>query len=173
MVQDVHARLHRVAVVRHVELVDGLVEAGVGVDVGAEGSTEPAQHVDQLVLGVLLGAVEHHVLVEVGDTGARSDLVDGTGADGQPQRRLAAGPFVVTHVVLEPVVERAGAHVVVIRDRHVGGVDQTRQRERAFRRLERRRPATSRVSRLDATLVDSSELLADASIGGWRRQYPR
>ncbi len=119
--------VERLVVVRHLELVHRLVERGVGVDVGPERRTEAAQHVDQLVLGELLGAVEQHVLDEVGDAGAGSGLVDRAGVDRQPQRGLGAGTVVVAHVVPQPVVERAGADDVVVGDRLVGRVEQPGQ----------------------------------------------
>ena len=81
------------------ELVDGLVVAREGVDVGAELGAEPAQHVDQLVLGELLGAVEEHVLDEVGDARLVGLLVRRAGVDRQPQLGAAAGALVVPDVV--------------------------------------------------------------------------
>ena len=47
---------------RQVELVDGLVEAGLGVGVGAEGEAQAFEDLDHLALGHGLRAVEGHVL---------------------------------------------------------------------------------------------------------------
>ena len=101
-------------VVRHREQVDGLVVARVGVDVGAEPGTEAAQHVDQFVLGELLGAVEQHVFEEVGATVLGVVLEHRSGIDGQAQFDPAARIVVVADEVAQAVVEFAD------RDRRIG-----------------------------------------------------
>ena len=95
---------------RHGELEDGLVETDVGVGVGAQLRAEAPDRRVQRLGGVGLGALEQHVLQEVGVTLARFGLVDRTGLHHEPERHAIAGPVVVAQVVGESVVERADPH---------------------------------------------------------------
>ena len=98
-----------------VELVDRLVVGGVGVGVRSELHAEVSQCLDDLVAGVILGAVEHHVLEEVSHAEVRSRLVHGPGIHRQAQRQVAAGFLVVPEVIGEAVGERPDAHVRINR----------------------------------------------------------
>ena len=67
VLEDLEGRVDDLRVVgRDLEHVDRLVEARVGVDVRAEAHADALEVVDQLLLLEVLGAVEGHVLDEVG-----------------------------------------------------------------------------------------------------------
>ena len=92
--------LHALAGHGHVaDVVDRLVEAGHGVEVAAEFHSHRFKIVDQILAGEVSGAVETHVLEEVGQSGLivlllhRSDLL------GYVEVGLSLGVFVVTDVV--------------------------------------------------------------------------
>ena len=104
----------------HVEFVDGLVVGRVGVDVRAELHAEAPQRLHDVVAGIVLGAVEHHVLEEVGDAEVRRGLVHGPGVHRQAQRQVAARLLVVAEVVGEAVVERADVHLGIHRQQQRG-----------------------------------------------------
>ena len=57
------------------------------------------------------GAVEHHVLEEVGDSRLVFILVERPGVDNETQFRPAPGGFILSDVVPEPVVEGTHPHV--------------------------------------------------------------
>ncbi len=56
---------------RHLEHINGLIEARVGVDRGSERHPDRFQVVDELLLLEVLGSVERHVLHEVSKTELR------------------------------------------------------------------------------------------------------
>ncbi len=108
LLEDVEPGLDDVVVGgRHREFVDGLVVAGVRVDVGTERGTEAPQHVDQFVLRELLGAVEQHVLEEVRTSHLRVVLERRSGVDDQPHVDTPAGVVVVADQVAQAVVQLA------------------------------------------------------------------
>ena len=114
--QHAHGAVEQFTVVgRHRQLVHGLVVGGVGVDVGPELAAERLEDADELVGRVGRGAVEQHVLEEVGHT--RLILVFGRrpGVHCEPQLGPAAWRGVAADEVGEPVVEDAGADLVVER----------------------------------------------------------
>ena len=74
------------------------VEAGLGIGVGAEGEALPLEDAHHLAFGDIGGAVERHMLDEVGEAllvvvlGERAELeveADRGGALGRPLRRMA------------------------------------------------------------------------------------
>ena len=73
-------------VARQLEHVDGLVEAGVGVDVRSEPGADRLERRDQLAGLEVRAAIERHVLDEVRETLLVVGLVNRPRLDGQPQR---------------------------------------------------------------------------------------
>jgi hypothetical protein len=73
-----------------VELVNRLGEAGVGVGVGSESQAGALQHLDHLAFLHGLGAVEGHVLQEVGDAALGLGLAERAGVDAEAD---GASPF--------------------------------------------------------------------------------
>ncbi len=69
----------------HVEHVDGLVETGGGVHVGAEAGANRLEKRDQLTGLEVLRAVERHVLDEVREAALVGFLLKGAGVHGQTQ----------------------------------------------------------------------------------------
>ncbi len=99
---------------RHRELVDRLVVRGVRVDVGAERHAETSEGVDQVIRGELGGAVEQHVLEEVGDARLIGVLLTRSCVDRQPHLHAAAWSIVGAEVHGEPVLERENPYVGVV-----------------------------------------------------------
>ena len=95
--------MHLGLVGRHLEHVDGLVEAGVGVDVGAEAHAERLDERHELLLGKVLGAVEGHVLDEVREPALVVVFENRAGVDDEPELgallRLLVGADVVVQAV--------------------------------------------------------------------------
>ena len=69
----------------HAQLVDRLVEGGVGVEIGTEADAQALQEIHQLLLGKAAGAVEEHVFQEVGETQLVGIFLERAGVDGQAQ----------------------------------------------------------------------------------------
>ena len=104
VLEDLERRLQHFRIVHgDAQHVDGLVEAGVGVDVGTELHPDRLQVVDQLLLLEVLGAVEGHVLGEVGQTELVLILQDGAGVHHQAKLGAVLGGAVLAHVVAEAV----------------------------------------------------------------------
>ena len=101
---------------RQVELVDGLVEVGGRVGVGAEGQAVAFQDLDHLALGHGLGAVEGHVLQEVGETLLGVGFHQRAGVEAQAQRRLAGRDRLAVDGVAHAVGQRAETGVRVSAD---------------------------------------------------------
>lgn len=76
---------------RHIQLVDGLREAGRGVGVGAERQAQTLQDLHHLAFLDLLRPVEGHVLEEVGQPGLLVRLHHRPGREPQAEGRLAGG----------------------------------------------------------------------------------
>ena len=98
-------------VLGQIELVDGLVEFGGGVGVGAEAQAEPLEPVDELALGDVGRAVERHMLDEVGEAALVVALLERAGVDPQPERGLVRRRGVVAQRVAHAVGQGAEAHV--------------------------------------------------------------
>ena len=119
-VEDFNTHLDHLGVVGgHVDVVDRLIERGVGVDVATELDTMFLQLVDHLVVGIALDAVEGHVLTEVGQTLLVVAFHDGTGVGDQAELNHVLGLLVITDVIGEAVVECAIEHLLV--EGHLGG----------------------------------------------------
>ena len=122
--QDPEGGVHRTGLEgRHIELVDGGVVGREGVRVRAELHAEAAQHLDDLGARVLLGAVEHHVLEEVGHAETRVGLVQRPGINREAQRQVVARRRVAAEVVGESVAEHTDPHCGIHRQRcsQIGG----------------------------------------------------
>ncbi|MNJ36400.1 hypothetical protein D3C77_311860 [compost metagenome] len=94
---------------RQLQHIGGLVEAGEGVGVGAEGQAETFQNAQQFVLGHIGRAVEGHVLHEVGQAQLVVVLHQRAGGDPQAQRRLARRRGVLQDGVAHAVGQDAEA----------------------------------------------------------------
>ena len=117
LAQDVQAGVDGLVLgVRQLQHIGGLVEAGEGVGVGAEGQTQPFKNAHHLVLGHVLGAVEGHMLHEVGQTLLVVALHQRTGVDAQAERRLAGRGRILQQGVAHPVRQQAVADGGVGRD---------------------------------------------------------
>jgi hypothetical protein len=100
----------RGAVGGDLQLVDGLVEAGVGVEVGAESHADALEVIDDLLLLEVLRAVERHVLDEVGEPLLVVVLEHRAGVHRQAQLGPLLGAPVGADVVAEPVRQSADPH---------------------------------------------------------------
>ena len=80
--EDLEGRLEDLRITGgDLEEVDGRVVRGIRVQVGPEAAADRLEVFDDLVLGEALGAVEGHVLDEVGEAALLLLLQDGTGLD--------------------------------------------------------------------------------------------
>ena len=113
-VEDLEAHLDHLGVVGgHVDIVDSLVEGGVGVDVASELNTMLLQLVNHLVARIAFDTIESHVLAEVGEALLVVALHDGTGVGDQTELDHLLRLLVVAHIVGESVVELAVADFLV------------------------------------------------------------
>ncbi len=103
---------------RQVELVDGLGLGRRGIGVGAERQAEPLQLLDHLPFGHVLGAVEGHVLEEVGEALLGVGLHQRAGVEPQAQGGLPRRGGVAQDGVAHAVGQHAEAHAGI--GRHVG-----------------------------------------------------
>ena len=118
-VEDFDTHLDHLGVVGgDVDIVDSLVEGGVGVDVASELHAVLLQLVDHLVAWIALDAVEGHVLAEVGETLLVVAFHDRTGVGDQAELDHLLGFLVVADVVGESVVQLAVGHLFV--EGHLG-----------------------------------------------------
>ena len=119
-VEDFETHLNQVLVVGgQLDVVDGLVEGGPGVDATAKFDTVLLQGADHLVTLVVLGTVEGHVLAEVGQTLLVVVFEDGAGVGNQAELNAILGLLVGTDVVSHAVGQLANLHFLV--DGHLGG----------------------------------------------------
>ena len=96
--------LHAFAFGGHVrDVVDGLVDAGVGVEVLSELHAHAFKPCDEFVAGEVLGAVEAHVLQEVGQTALVVVLKNRAYLLSDVEVGLPFGRFVVTDEVSKSV----------------------------------------------------------------------
>ena len=101
---------------RDLQLEDGLVEAGVGVDVRAEPHPGRLQERDDVLLREVARAVERHVLDEVGEAALIVVLEHGAGVDDEPQLGPPGRLGVAPDVVAQPVRQRADGDPRIDRD---------------------------------------------------------
>ena len=99
----------------YLDLVDGFVERGVGVEIGAELGTDRFQVFDDFVPGKAFGTVESHVLDVVREAALVLLLEDRAGAQGQPELGAVERFAVFLDVVGQAVAERAAVRVGVER----------------------------------------------------------
>ncbi len=92
---------------RDLQLEDGLVEAGVGVDVRAEAHPGRLQERDDVLLGEVLRPVERHVLDDVGQATLIGVLEHRARVDDEPQLGASLRLGVAADVVAHPVRQRA------------------------------------------------------------------
>ena len=100
------------------DVVDRLVDGGIGIEVGAELDADGLAPAQQFVALEMLGAVEGHVLQEVGQSALVVVLLDGAHALGDVELGALFGPVVVADVVGQSVVKFADADIGV--DRYGG-----------------------------------------------------
>ena len=99
-----------------VEHILCFLEAGRGVDVAAELCSDGTEVVQDGLAGEVLGAVEAHVLQEVGQTVLLGVfLLDGTYVGGQVELCTAGRKLIVANVIGETVVQVADGHLLGVR----------------------------------------------------------
>ena len=105
--------------------VDGLVERGIGIQVGPVADADRLQVGHQLMLVEVGRAVEGHVLHEMGHAALVLVFEDGAGLDHQAQLELALGAGIALDVIAQAVGELAHLDLRADRDR---GVQAQRRR---------------------------------------------
>ena len=116
LTQDVQAGIDRLVLgVGQLQHIGGLVKAGEGVGVSAEGQTQALKDAQHLVFRHVLGAVEGHVLHEVGQTLLVVALHQRAGVDAQAERGLTRRRRIVQQGVAHAVGQQA------VTDGRVGG----------------------------------------------------
>ena len=116
--QDLEGRREHLGVVhRDLQHVHRFVEAGVGVDVGSKPHPDRLEVVHQLQLLEVLGAVEGHVLDEVGKPELVVVLEDRAGVDDQAQLGAVFWLVVFVDEVGEAVRQGAGGNLGIGGDR--------------------------------------------------------
>ena len=105
-----------------VEHVLGFLETGGRIDVAAELGSYALQIVEYALAGEALGAVEAHVLEEVGETVLVGCLIDTAGLGGQIELGPVFGKGVLADVIGESVFELAHFHGRIVRKRLHHGV---------------------------------------------------
>ena len=110
--QDLEAEVDVGGIVeRHGDHIDRLVEAGVGVQVGAEHHALAAQLVNHGVARETLNTVEGHVFGEVRQALLIVVLLVGAGIHGQTELHAVLRVGVPTDVVGHAIVEFANGHI--------------------------------------------------------------
>ena len=99
------------------DLVDRLIDGGVGIEIGAKFYTILLEIVDHALAGEVLATLEGHVLKEVSETALGILLEDATDTLRDVEVGSILGLLVVTDDVGEPVVELAHPHILVDRQR--------------------------------------------------------
>ena len=100
-----------------VEHVLCLLKAGGRVDVAAELGSDALEVVEYALAGEALGAVEAHVLEEVGETVLVGSLEDTSGLGGQIELGPVFGKRVLADVIGESIVELTNLHGGIVRKR--------------------------------------------------------
>ena len=110
--ENVEALVHELGLIGwNLELVHGLVERRVRVEIGSEPHADALQVVHEVVLREPLGAIERHVLVEVREPALVVILEHRAGVDGEPQERAVLRLVMRQDEVGQPVGELAGLDV--------------------------------------------------------------
>ena len=116
LAEDVEGGRDHLGIGGDLQQVHGLIEAGVGVEVGPEGGADRFQVVDDLVAGEGGGAVEGHVLQVVGEAALGLLFQHGAGLDPEPELDAVGRLRVDLDVVGHPVPQRAAAHLRIERN---------------------------------------------------------
>ena len=131
--ENLEGGLENVGIVgRDLEPVQGVIVAGLGVQVGTERAADRLEVFDDLLLGEALGAVERHVFHEVCQPALVLFLEDRAGPQHQGELGPVARLLVVPDVVDEAVGQRA-AHHRGIEDQTPVGVERRHGRGRGLR----------------------------------------
>ena len=119
VVEDEQTRVERTDTcgLHVVDVVNRLIEAGVGVEVLTEFHTDALEIGLELVAWEMSGSVEAHVLKEVGKSALRFLLLHGSHFLCNVEICTLFRPFVMANVVRESVVELTHPHVGVDRQR--------------------------------------------------------
>ena len=96
-----------------VNIVDGLLDAGVGVELSAELHADALEVLDERAVGEVCGAIEAHVFEEVCEAALALLFLDGAHLLCNVEEGLVLRLFVVADVIGEAVVEVAYAHLRV------------------------------------------------------------
>ena len=100
-----------------VDVIDGLVDRSIGVQVRAELHTDGLEVLDHAVAGEMLGPVEAHVLQEMGEAALVLVFKDGTDLLGDVEMRLVLRLLVVADVIGQSVLQMADADIRIDRNR--------------------------------------------------------
>ena len=96
---------------RHiVDIIHGLVDRSVGIEVATKFHTEGAGVVDQAIAGVIFGTIESHVFKEVSQTTLTFFFLNRAHALSDVEIHMVLGIIVVTNIVSESVSEFAYAN---------------------------------------------------------------
>ena len=104
---------------RNLQFVDGLVEAGVGVDVRAEPHAERLHERDDVLLREVARAIEGHVLDEVRQPALVVVFEHRAGLDGEAKLGASLRLPVGAHVVAQAIRQRADGDLRIDRNRLV------------------------------------------------------
>ncbi len=85
------------------EDIDGLVEAGIGIEVGAESNTDRLEVLDEIVLGEVLRSVEGSVLDEVSQAQLVGRLENRSRIYDEPELGTLFRPCILADVVAKAV----------------------------------------------------------------------
>ena len=114
---DAQGRIDRLVIrARQFQLVEGLVKAGRGIGVGAEGQTQTLEDTQQLILGDVGRPVEGHVLHEVGQPQLVLILHQRAGIDAQAQGRLPGRGRIAHDRILHAIGKDTEADIGIGRD---------------------------------------------------------
>ena len=120
VVEDPQAGVHGARDLGHghvVDVIDGFVDAGIGVQVGAELHADALAILHHAIAREMLRTVETHMFEEVRQTALRFVFQDGAHFLGDIEIGLALRLFVVPDVIGQSVVEFTDLHVRIHRDR--------------------------------------------------------
>ena len=103
-----------------VDVVDGLIERSICVDVSSETETFALKIIEHVLARIVLRAVESHVLEEVGETELLRCLECGSHLLGNVEVGTLLGLLVVEDVIVQAVVKLAVAHLRIQGHRRLG-----------------------------------------------------
>ena len=97
------------------EVIDGLGPGGEGIHVITETHAFLGQEIEYPLAGIMPGAVEGHMLQEMGQTVLIVLFLESAHIVRDIELRAALGLLVMAEIVAQPVVEPAGAEIGVVR----------------------------------------------------------